>query len=323
MYVFIATVSLLAARKKVNDQPAHTKPIEARKLAFVAAGVVLFGLVIFLWNAGRPDGRLHVAFLDVGQGDSIFVQTPNGRQLLIDGGRYPSDTLDQLGRQMPFWDRSLDLVIATHPDADHIAGLVEVLDRYEVSSLITNGEDEAVDATHAALLAAAAERGIPLHATQEGETILLDEAVRLDILHAGAPDQGESRNDASIVTRLTFGALSVLLTGDAESAAETTMLENGVALESVILKAGHHGANTSSSAPFLQAVSPQIVIISAGRDNSYGHPHAAMLGRVEAIGATTLRTDELGTLEMVTDGRQMWWSAEHAIDPSLLAGALP
>jgi competence protein ComEC len=254
---------------------------------------------------------LHVAFLDVGQGDAIFIQTPSGRQLLIDGGRYPTVLLDQLGQQMPFWDRSIDLLVATHPDADHAAGLVPVLERYDISRLITNGVEAGGEPAYAALLDIAADRDVPIHPTQAGERITLDQGVLLEILHAGGDGTG-SDNDTSVVARLTFGELSVLLTGDAETAAETALLAGGQPLASVVLKAGHHGADTSSGEAFLRAVAPRIIIISTGRDNPYGHPAPAMLARAAAIGATVWRTDELGTLELVSDGRQMWWTAEHA-----------
>jgi competence protein ComEC len=197
--------------------------------------------------------------------------------------------------------------------------LVGVLERYEVSYLITNGAGAESDPAFAALLEAAEARGVPIDPAQLGETILPDDGVRLEILHTGPADTGDSRNDASIVALLTYGELSLLLTGDAEAAAETALLQSGRPLDTVILKAGHHGANTSSSERFLQAVSPQIVVISAGIDNSYGHPHPAMLARVEGIGAMVLRTDQIGTVEVVSDGRRMWWEAER----SPIEGQLP
>lgn len=323
VYVVIAAATILASSSKGN-RPANssqTKPV-VRYAAAAAVLALVLAAVIFFQNTSRADGRLHVAFLDVGQGDAIFIRTPNGRQLLVDGGRYPSDTLDQLGGQMPFWDRSIDVVIATHPDADHVTGLVEVVDRFEVSQLITNGMDDAGDTAYAALLATVTENGTAIHPAQIGEVILLDEGVELEILHAGGAVAAEGRNDASVVARLSYGALSVLLTGDAENAAETAMLQGGRITESVVLKAGHHGANTSSSAPFLAAVAPQVVIISAGRDNSYGHPHPAMLQRAESVGAVILRTDEFGTLELVSDGQRMWWTAEHGRDELLPVDAL-
>ncbi len=318
VYGLIAAITWLAVAAKGRTAVSSLRRLTAGQVLPGLVAVAVVAALGIAWLADRPDGRLHVAFLDVGQGDAIFIQTPGGRQLLVDGGHYPSVTLDQLGRQMPFWDRSLDLIIATHPDADHVAGLVEVVQRYRVAGLITNGAVEGNEAAYDALLAAAGSRGVLVHPAQIGETVRLDEGVTLHILHAAAsPDDGDS-NEASVVARLTYGELSLLLTGDAEEAAEETLLHGQRPLASVILKAGHHGANTSSGADFLQAVAPQIVIISAGRDNTYGHPHPAMLDRAAAVGATILRTDELGTLELSSDGTQMWWSAEreaNAISP--------
>lgn len=231
--------------------------------------------------------------------------------------RFPSVTLDEFGQHMPFWDRSIDMVIATHPDADHVAGLVEVVARYDVGSLITNAAGEDDDAIFAALLNEAQSGGAMIHEAREGDVIKLEDGVELEVLHSGSPGTPDHRNDDSIVTRLTYGDLSVLLTGDAEEAAETEMVRGDFPLGAIVLKAGHHGANTSSSTPFLEAVSPRVVVISVGADNSYGHPHPAMLARAEAVGATVLRTDLMGTIELESDGRRMWWSSERSGDLSI------
>lgn len=311
-YVVIGLITLAMTHNKKRTRVATTTRISFARLAPLIAVMTIMAILLVAWVTNRPDGRLHVAFLDVGQGDAILITTPNDRQLLIDGGHVPATMLDQLGRQMPFWDRSIDLVMATHPDADHVTGLVDVVQRYEVSRLITNGADAADDTAYAALLAAAEARDTPVLPAQIGEVIILDEGVRLEILHtATAQTTSGSSNDGSIVARLTYGDLSVLLTGDAESEAETALLATGHPLTAVVLKAGHHGANTSTGVPFLRAVSPQYVIISAGRDNDYGHPHPAMLERVAAAGAAVLRTDEMGTVELATDGKQMWWTADR------------
>jgi competence protein ComEC len=310
VYVAIATLTVLATLEGEQRRALLARIPIGRKTAAATAAAVLVLVLLAVWLRGRPDGRLHVAFLDVGQGDAIFIQSPSGRQLLIDGGRFPSVVLDELAQQMPFWDRSIDLVLATHPDEDHVAGLVSVLERYQVSGLITNGVDAAGDPAFESLLEAATRAGIAIHAAQAGEVISLDGA-RLEILRAGAAGTEENRNDASIVARLDYGNLSLLLTGDAEVVAEEALLQSGCNLDAVILKAGHHGANTSSSAPFLAAVSPQVIVISVGDDNSFGHPSPAMLERAAATGAIVLQTDELGTLELVSDGRQMWWTAER------------
>jgi competence protein ComEC len=310
VYATIAGLTLLASTDATRRRALLERNPVARKGGAVLAGLGLVILLLAAWIMTRPDGRLHVAFLDVGQGDAIFIQTPSGRQALIDGGRYPSVVLDELGRQMPFWDRSIDLIFATHPDEDHVAGLVSVVERFDAQRLITNGAAPADDPAFAALLTAAGERSVPIHSARAGEVILLDDGVRLEILHAGASD---ARNDASLVARLTYGEVSLLLTGDAEAAAEAVLLQSGWGLEALILKAGHHGANTSSGEAFLAAVSPSIIVISVGRDNSYGHPHPAMLSRAEATGATIMRTDEAGTLEVETDGKRTWWSSERQI----------
>lgn len=312
VYVTIGLVTLAAAYNKNRPRAAAAARVSLARLIPALAALAIAALLLIAWVANRPDGRLHIAFLDVGQGDAILITTPNDRQLLIDGGRSPATTLDQLGRQMPFWDRSIDLVIATHPDADHVTGLVDVVQRYEVARLITNGADAAGDTAYAALLAAAVAQDTPVHPAQIGEVIIFDDGVRLEILHTATEQtMSGSRNDGSVVARLTYGDLSVLLTGDAESEAEAALLATGRPLAAVVLKAGHHGANTSSSAPFLRAVSPRFIVISAGRDNDYGHPHPDMLERAVAAGATILRTDEMGTVELATDGEQMWWTADR------------
>lgn len=319
VYVLIAAVTLMARANGDSRRVLLSQRAPGRRLVTPLAGLALIAILLSGWMASRPDGRLHVAFLDVGQGDAIFIQTPAGRQVLIDGGRYPSAVLDQLGRQMPFWDRSIDVVMATHPDADHVAGLVTVLDRYRVTRLITNGAERDSDPAFDALLAAAETGSTPVATAQAGEIMVLDDGIRLEILHAGPVSGSDNRNEASIVALLTYGRLSVLLTGDAESAAEAALVRSGRALDAVVLKAGHHGSNGSSGADFLRAVDPQIVVISAGLDNGYGHPHPAMLERATAVGATILRTDLMGTLELESDGQQMWWEVEHP----RLGAALP
>jgi len=308
VYGVIAVVTLWAAVGPTQRQATLSRARSNPRRNAALIGLVVVVVLAGAWWVQRPDGRLHVAFLDVGQGDATLIQSPDGRQVLIDGGRYPSVVLERLGEQMPFWDHSLDLVIATHPDDDHAAGLVSVMERYDVDGLLTNGAT-ADDAGYAALLAAAGNASTPVLAAQPGQSIDLGDGARLDILSAGG-DASMADNDASVVARLVYGELSVLLTGDAGEAAEAALLAGGQLTPTVVLKAGHHGANSSSGEAFLAAVRPQVVVISAGADNSYGHPAPAMLARVAAIGATVLRTDEVGTVELVSDGERMWWEAK-------------
>ena len=306
VYALIAVVTIAAAigqpQRRAAAERLRANPRRNAALVGLAVVVLLAGA----WWWQRPDGRLHVAFLDVGQGDATLIQSPDGRQVLIDGGRYPSVVLERLGEQMPFWDHSLDLVIATHPDDDHAAGLVSVVERYDVAEVLTNGAAAGDDAGYAALLAAAEATGAPVLVATPGQRIDLGDGARLDILSAG----GATDNDASVVARLVYGELSVLLTGDAGEAAEAALLAGGQLAPTIVLKAGHHGANTSSGDAFLAAVRPQVVVISVGADNSYGHPAPAMLARAAAVGAVVLRTDEVGTVELVSDGGRMWWEVE-------------
>lgn len=289
-------------------------PVQLPLFASVG-GMLLAGL----WYGSLPNGRLQVTFLDVGQGDGIFIQTPSGRQILVDGGYYPSLLLDGLGEEMPFWDRSLDVVIATHADADHVSALPPVLERYEVgelwvSDLPTEGEAEGEEGSRTAVyelvLDTAVGHNIPLYRPQAGEVLLIEDGVRLEILHPPADPLNDNRNDNSLSFRLVYGDFSLLLTGDTEAEGERLMLESGRPLEAMVFKAGHHGAETSSNAFFLEAVRPQVMVVSAGAGNQFGHPHPEVLARATAVGATVLRTDELGTIWLETDGTHIWWWAE-------------
>jgi len=279
----------------------------------VLAGTVIIAILVVAWVLSQPDGKLHVTFFDVGQGDAIFIQTPSGRQILVDGGAYPTVLHDHLGREIPFWDRDIDLVIATHPDADHVAGLPGVFDRYNVDRLITNSITAGTE-TYRALLTAAAESGAPIHQAVAGEVITIEDGLTLEVLNppAGAPVSDEQHdNDNSVALRLIYGDFSLLLTGDAGEEAERDMLRSGRTLSALVYKAGHHGAKSSSTAPFLDAVRPAYIVVSAGEDNRYGHPSQELLRRAANVGAAVLRTDELGTIEVITDGEQMWWESHQ------------
>lgn len=263
-------------------------------------GLALAFLAVLVWIGVRslPDGRLHVWFLDVGQGDAILIQTPDGRHILVDGGPSPSALLDQLGEVLPYWARSLDLVVLTHPDADHISGLIPLFDRYRVVTVVdTVGQgDKGGEAWRAAASAGRAARqtavrGMRFAAGAALLTLLSPPDTNLSI------DDG---NNGSVVLRLDYGLSSVLLAGDAEEDAEQGMLEAGLPLRAGVLKVGHHGSNASTSAQFLAAVQPRLAVISVGAENRFGHPSPELLGRLEGI--EVLRTDERGRIELVSDG---------------------
>ncbi len=285
------------------------------KLLLGLSGVLLV-LALSAWR-GMADGRLHVHFLDVGQGDAIFIRTPSGRQVLIDGGPSPSVLLSRMGRRMPFWDRSLDVVLLTHPDEDHITGLVEVLERYRVDVLvfremgcqkpICDRWDELALNTEGMVWEAEA-----------GLEIKLEEGVWIEVLHPGVKLLSrEGHNDNSLVIRLRHGEASFLFTGDIGVESEHGLLTAGEELQSTVLKVAHHGAGDASTAAFLEAVDPEVAVISVGEDNDFGHPCQDVLERLEAVvnsvdGEVPIyRTDRHGTVHVVSDGACVWVNTER------------
>ena len=262
---------------------------------------------IFIWTAVvRADrsGVLTVAFLDVGQGDAIYVEAPNGNQLLIDGGP-GRQTLRVLGSVMPFWDRSLDLVLATHPDQDHVGGLPTVLERMRVDSVITTENTSGTGAYGAFEKAIIDKRPLRILA-RRGERIILDRGVVLEILFPDRSARGWETNTGSIVARLTYGNESFLFTGDSPQPIEKYLVgKNGGSLHSTVLKLGHHGSRTSSSKIFLAAVSPEYAVISAGLNNKYGHPHKEVLALLDELKIPHLSTIDHGTISFKTNGTDM------------------
>lgn len=261
-------------------------------------GLVCLVAVIWLILRASPDGRLHVWFLDVGQGDAILIQTPDGQQILVDGGPSPGALLDELGEVLPFWDRSLDLVVLTHADADHVSGLLPLLERFEVATAVDSigpGEEGAE-----AWLAATSAARVTRQPVASGTRIEAG-SVALTVLNTRDPLADlEAGNNGSVVLRLDYGANSVLLTGDAEAEAEEMMLAGSWLLRADVLKVGHHGSAASTSAEFLDAVDPGLAVISVGAENHFGHPAPELLQRLDDI--EVLRTDERGRIELVSDG---------------------
>jgi len=275
-----------------------------RTLAVSTLVAFLTGATAVVWStvlAHSASGVLTVAFLDVGQGDAIYIEAPNGAQALIDGGNGMA-VVRELGRMMPRSDRSLDLVLATHPDQDHIGGLPGVFARYDVGAFLDPGvRDDGAD--YEALLQAVDEEGLAPVYAREGMTIALDTDVYFTILFPNTDVQDFEPNTGSIVARITYGDTSFLFTGDSPSAIEQYLAGRyGVALQSDVLKLGHHGSRTSSSEPFLGVASPTYGIVSAGCNNAYGHPHSDVRARMEQFGIETLATCDEGTIVFVSDG---------------------
>lgn len=283
------------------------KNISQRYAKWCVLGV-LGVVIIVIWIAVlRTDrnGALTVAFLDVGQGDAIYIEAPNGNQVLIDGGPGRA-VLRALGETMPFWDRSLDLVIATHPDQDHIGGLPSVLDRLHISRVMTTEVTATTGAYDAFEEGVTNERAERLLA-RRGERIILDRGVVLEILFPNENTRGWETNTASIVARLSYGDTSFLFTGDAPQGVEKYLVNtDSNRLHTTILKLGHHGSRTSSAHEFFSVVDPEYAVISAGKDNKYGHPHKEVMGSLSELSIYSLSTADQGTIVFKTTGEGVW-----------------
>lgn len=269
---------------------------------------VLGMVTIVIWIAVFRTDRnsaLTVAFLDVGQGDAVYIEAPNGNQVLIDGGSGRA-VLRALGKMMPFWDRSLDLVIATHPDQDHIGGLPSVFDRLHVSRVMTTevtATTGTYDAFEEGVMNEHAERSL----ARRGERIILDRGVVLEILFPNENTRGWETNTASIVARLSYGDTSFLFTGDAPQGVEKYLVNtDSNRLRTTVLKLGHHGSRTSSAHEFLSVVDPEYAVISVGKDNTYGHPHKEVTDFLNELSLYSLSTAEQGTIVFKTIGEGVW-----------------
>jgi competence protein ComEC len=265
----------------------------------------LFGLVLVIWYAVfyfESRQNLWVSFFDVGQGDAIFIQAPNGNQVLVDGGP-DNKVIQELGKVMPFHDREIDMIVATHADADHLTGLVRVLTHYDADVIVWNGQDAktkifeewkgALDTENAEILV--------------GRCCMrftLSDMAFFEILYPLSTTQlpKETQNNYSLVIRFVYGNDSFLFTGDIERQAEYEIAQQNFHLTSDVLKVPHHGSKTSSSELFLEEVSPKIAVISVGRSNPYGHPYDAILQRLDAYGIKIRRTDQEGDIKFISNG---------------------
>lgn len=274
---------------------------------------------------------LEIVFLDVGQGDSIFIQAPNGYQTLLDAGPN-SDIVRALSEFLPYYDRSIDLLIASHSDADHVAGFVDILERFEIGTYGRNYFDD-TDALSVEISKLILEKNVDLVSLGAGDQIFLDRQrnIFIEILWPPPDHLEEDNNDNSVVVRVVYDEVEFLLTGDASVEIEKKLIQNFATdtnantlvhvdsqnnLQSNILKAGHHGSRTSTHSTFLDAVNPDYVIISAGEDNRFGHPHQEVIDLINKKSIQRqaqngpeikiLETSQRGSIHFKTDGKKLW-----------------
>jgi len=256
--------------------------------------------------ASSTAGLLSVTFFDVGQGDSALIVTPRQYQILVDGG--PDNTIAaKLGAALPYYDHDLDLVILSHPHADHVAGLVEILKRYRVKKIIMTG------ALHTApdyldFLKLIKDKNIPVQIIGQPQDFSPEAGIDLSFLWPREPlfeKKMDNLNNSSIVFKMIYASTSYLFMGDLEEEEQLASATPAAMLKSDVLKVGHHGSTNANSAPFLQSVRPQYAIISVGADNSYGLPDYRTIHTLQKLGAQVYRTDQNGDVNCISDGRKV------------------
>jgi competence protein ComEC len=276
--------------------------IKMRPLAVVIMILVVVDLLLFAVLARVERGELTVSFLDVGQGDAVFIESPSGNQMLYDAGLPTGALARELSRVMPFWDRSIDVAVLSHPDQDHIGGFPDAFARYEIDLAIVSGavsNNGVYDMSERAIANEPAKKIV----ARRGMRIFLGKGAYADILYPDREMKNMETNSASIVMRVVYDDTAVLLSGDLPQAIENHIATlDGTKLRANILKAGHHGSRTSTSPYWLSAVSPDEVVISAGKDNRYGHPHKEVLDLLNERNIPFLGTFDEGTITFASDG---------------------
>ena len=325
----VMALVFLARRGAGRPNPPPVKrqsPLNmSRRRLAVGGGVAALCLLLVLVNGARPDGRLHVNILDIGQGDAILLQGPSGGRMLIDTGPDPDRLLSVLDARLPAWDRRIDLVVLTHPHEDHVAGLALLLDRYRIGEIVEPGMvgPGPGDAAYRRRLA---ELGRDSRVVAAGDRLWLD-GIRLDVewpIRGTVPlrpaDSGTAINNVSIVLELQFGRRRMLFTGDVEEQIDPVLLASGLEAENGggpidVLKVAHHGSATATTDAFVDEMAPRIAVVSAGFGNPYGHPSPKTVARLTDRGAKLFRTDVDGTIEISTDGTDLAARAEGGRPP--------
>jgi len=280
------------------------KKLVTRLVGLFSAIIILLG--VSFYQSFEESRGLEVDFFDVGQGDAILIKTPDHQRILIDGG--PNNAVvNKLGENLPFFDKEIDLVILTHPHADHLVGLIEVLKRYEVKKILSTGVAHPTP-DYLTWLEEIKKQNVPMEIAKAGETLDFGSGIKMEIFYPVedlAGKQVENLNNTSIVGKLIFGRTSFLFTGDAEMEVWDELISRGIDLKADVLKVAHHGSKNATSKNFLEKVQPKFAIISVGENNSFGHPSRIILNYLENIGAQILRTDEQGDVKITSDGEKL------------------
>ncbi|MFZ2975433.1 MAG: ComEC/Rec2 family competence protein [Candidatus Moraniibacteriota bacterium] len=272
---------------------SHKKHIYFFLIFLFTISLILAGII---WHSQNQ--KLKIIFFDVGQGDAIMI-SQGQNQILIDGGPSGQKEMEKLGKYIPFWDRKIEIVIATHPDQDHIGGLIDVMKNYKIGKVIDNSA-ESDSQVYKNYLEIIENKNIERLKGKEGMNIKIKEA-NLAIIYPSFNliNNPKDTNADSIVAKLTYGQNFFLFTGDFPLEKESAFLDAKFDLSSKVLKVSHHGSKNATSQEFLNKVNPIDAIISVGKNNSYGHPAGELLERLKVKKINVLRTDEKGDIEYV------------------------
>lgn len=270
------------------------------KVIFCATLFFILGSSVYSLLEVAERKKLEVTFLNVGQGDAILVTTPGGKQMLIDGGA-THIVLEEVAKHISYFDSTIDIVVATHPDADHVTGLIPVLQKYNVATVVTSNVTGSTG-IFTDLTEKINDEGAIVHVARKNDTIDFGDGVSAYILYP-KNQIAKDTNDGSVSMVITYGGHSFLLSGDLSSAYERELIDDSVPKHVTVWKAGHHGSRTSSSELLLSYIRPEYAVISAGKDNDYGHPHVEVLERFQKYAKETLSTIDSGSITFVSDGR--------------------
>ncbi|MBI5613767.1 MBL fold metallo-hydrolase [Candidatus Gottesmanbacteria bacterium] len=306
------------------------------RYGYVVSGAVI-GLVLLVSAVlTLPDGKLHLVFCNVGQGDGAYVRFPDGHDMVVDGGPDAS-ILTCLGRHMPFWDKTIDIVVSTHPQADHMNGLLPIFDRYTVGKVMRSDVDVPTQG-YKGLLERIKKKSVPVEYVTTGDQVSVG-STTLSVVWPSEQQMAKAKNssfvtslvrnemsdknvlgieappgdvnDYAVVFRLSYGEFDALFTGDADARVEADYDERVLAERHIeVLKVPHHGSRTGMTDEFLDLVRPDVAIISVGKNN-YGHPTAEILSRLAIVKSKVLRTDKDGDIEIVSDGRSFTVSSKR------------
>jgi competence protein ComEC len=301
---------------KISPQISKASGLAAKvPKKWVIPPLLITSILVWVAFLNMPDDKLHVSILDVGQGDAILIQTPNHQDILIDGGPSPQAISLELGKKLPFWDKTIDLVILTQPQADHVAGLIEVLQQYKVQQIIEPGIAYS-SATYQQWLNLVNDNEIKHETGHAGQEVNLGSGIKLEILHPPSSllqDNSDYIDNNGMVLRLSWNEISFLFTADVGREAEWYLVAQRANLKSTVLKVAHHGSQTSTSPEFLAVVSPEVAAISVGTNNRFGLPDSEVVDRLtERLGNDRLYlTSTHGTIEFITDGDRLWLKCDR------------